>query len=212
MILSEILAKIDLSGVHPGLADCEIAIASDVSNPLYGEHGASAVFGPQKGATPEMVAQLDKNLAHYDQIIQRDVHKNVGQIPGSGAAGGLGAGLLAFTNSHLETGIDLVIEYTGLKEKLQGADYCFTGEGQIDFQTKFGKTPYGVMKTAKASDQNIKVVAIAGSIGENIEVLYEEDFDGVFGTIPQASDLQTLLAHGKENIQRTTESICRLIK
>ncbi|RPA60979.1 glycerate kinase [Aerococcus agrisoli] len=206
------LASIDLSGVHPGLADCEIAIASDVSNPLCGENGAAAVFGPQKGATPEMVAKLDKNLQHYDKIIQRDVHKSVGQIPGSGAAGGLGAGLLVFTNSHLETGIDLVIAYTGLKEKLQGADYCFTGEGQIDFQTKFGKTPYGVMKTAKAVDQNIKVVAIAGSIGENIEVLCEEDFDGVFGTIPQASDLQTLLAHGKENIQRTTESICRLIK
>ncbi|OYQ65180.1 glycerate kinase [Aerococcus sp. 1KP-2016] len=206
------LDQIDLSDVHPGLAACEIAIASDVSNPLYGEHGASAVFGPQKGATPEMVQKLDKNLQHYDQIIQRDVHKNVGQIPGSGAAGGLGAGLLAFTNSHLETGIDLVIEYTGLKDKLQGADYCLTGEGQIDFQTKFGKTPYGIMKTAKAVDPNIKVVAIAGSIGENIETLYEEGFDGVFGTIPKASDLQTLLQHGKENIQRTTESICRLIK
>lgn len=206
------LDQIDLSGVHPGLAACEIAIASDVSNPLYGEHGASAVFGPQKGASPEMVQQLDKNLQHYDQIIQRDVHKNVGQIPGSGAAGGLGAGLLAFTNSHLETGIDLVIEYTELKDKLQGADYCLTGEGQIDFQTKFGKTPYGVMKTAKAIEPNIKVIAIAGSIGDDIETLYDEGFDGVFGTIPKASDLQTLLQDGKQNIQRTTESICHLIK
>jgi len=206
------LDQIDLSGVHPGLAACEIAIASDVSNPLYGEHGASSVFGPQKGASPEMVQQLDKNLQHYDQIIQRDVHKNVGQIPGSGAAGGLGAGLLAFTNSHLETGIDLVIEYTELKDKLQGADYCLTGEGQIDFQTKFGKTPYGVMKTAKAIEPNIKVVAIAGSIGEDIETLYDEGFDGVFGTIPKANDLQTLLQDGKQNIQRTTESICHLIK
>jgi len=206
------LDQIDLSGVHPGLAACEIAIASDVSNPLYGEHGASAVFGPQKGASPEMVQQLDKNLQHYDQIIQRDVHKNVGQIPGSGAAGGLGAGLLAFTNSHLETGINLVIEYTGLKDKLQGADYCLTGEGQIDFQTKFGKTPYGVMKTAKAIEPNIKVIAIAGSLGEDIETLYDEGFDGVFGTIPNASDLQTLLQDGKQNIQRTTESICHLIK
>jgi glycerate kinase len=206
------LDQIDLSGIHPGLAACEIAIASDVSNPLYGEQGASAVFGPQKGATPEMVQKLDKNLQHYDQIIQRDVHKNVGQIPGSGAAGGLGAGLLAFTNSHLETGIDLVIEYTGLKDKLQGADYCLTGEGQIDFQTKFGKTPYGVMKTAKVIEPNIKVVAIAGSIGEDIETLYDEGFDGVFCTIPNASDLQTLLQDGKQNIQRTTESICHLIK
>jgi len=206
------LDQIDLSGVHPGLAACEIAIASDVSNPLYGEHGASTVFGPQKGASPEMVQQLDKNLQHYDQIIQRDVHKNVGQIPGSGAAGGIGAGLLAFTNSHLETGIDLVIEYTELKDKLQGADYCLTGEGQIDFQTKFGKTPYGVMKTAKAIEPNIKVIAIAGSIGDDIETLYDEGFDGVFGTIPKASDLQTLLQDGKQNIQRTTESICRLIK
>lgn len=207
-----LLDKINLSQVHPALADCHISVASDVSNPLYGENGASAVFGPQKGATLEMVAKLDANLQHYNSIIKRDLKKDIGMIPGSGAAGGLGAGLLAFTNCRLQKGIDLVIEYTKLKEKMIGAHYCFTGEGQIDFQTKFGKTPYGVMKTAKQVDENIKVVAIAGSIGTDIEVLYDAGFDGVFGTIPQASGLGDLLQQGKQNILRTTESISRLIK
>lgn len=207
-----LLDKIDATNIHPGLADCQIFVASDVTNSLYGEDGASVVFGPQKGATPEMVEKLDANLRHYDKILQRDLRKDIAEVSGSGAAGGLGVGLLAFTYCSMENGVELIIEYAGLKEKLEGADYCFTGEGQMDFQTKFGKTPYGVMKAAKQVDPNIKVVAVAGSIGENIETLYEEGFDGIFSIIPRPSKLEDLLENGKENIAQTVESICRLIK
>lgn len=206
------LSKIDTSNIDSRLKDSLISVASDVSNPLCGSDGASNVFGPQKGATPEMIKELDENLQHYDSIIQKDLNKNIGEIPGSGAAGGLGAGLIAFTNCELQPGIELVTEYAGLKEKLADADYCFTGEGQIDFQTKFGKTPYGVMKAAKEVDENIKVVAIAGSVGEGVEELYEEGFDGVFSTIPEPQSLDELLANGEENITKTVESVCRLIK
>jgi len=206
------LSKIDISNIDSRLKDSLISVASDVSNPLCGSNGASNVFGPQKGATPEVIKELDENLQHYDSIIQKDLNKNIGEIPGSGAAGGLGAGLIAFTNCELQPGIELVTEYAGLKEKLADADYCFTGEGQIDFQTKFGKTPYGVMKAAKEVDEDIKVVAIAGSVGEGVEELYEEGFDGVFSTIPEPQSLDELLANGEENITKTVESICRLIK
>ena len=206
------LNHIDISEIHPALADCTIAIATDVSNPLFGENGASAVFGPQKGASPEMVNHLDEGLKHYASIIKKDLKKDVGIIPGSGGAGGLGAGLLAFTNSTIEPGVDLVIQYSGLEKKLQGANYCFTGEGQIDFQTKFGKTPYGVMKTAKKVCSETKVVALAGSIGHGIDVLYKDGMDGIFSITPGASNLESLLEKGFSNISQTTESICRLIQ
>lgn len=206
------LSRIDISNIHPKLAECVIEIASDVSNVLCGEEGASAVFGPQKGATPEMVRILDKNLEHYAQIVQRDIGREILSVPGGGAAGGLGAGLIAFTNCTMSKGIDIVIRYSDLKQKMEGADYCFTGEGQIDFQTKFGKTPYGVMKAAKEVDSGIRVVAVAGSLGRDIESLYEEGFTSIFGIIPTASDIETLLKTGKENIARTCQSICRLIK
>lgn len=207
-----LLERIDVSNIHPGLAACHITIASDVSNPLYGENGASAVFGRQKGADAEMIEKLDINLRHYDTILQRELGKKVGKLPGSGAAGGLGAGLLAFTQCSMENGVDVVMEYAELKQKLVGADYCFTGEGQMDFQTKFGKTPYGVMKAAKEVNPEIKVVAIAGSVGEDIEELYADGFDGIFSIIPKPSTLEELLKQGPENITRTTESICRLLK
>lgn len=206
------LTHIDTSEIHPALAECTIAIATDVSNPLFGEDGASTVFGPQKGASPEMVSHLDNGLKHYASVIKKELNKDVGTIPGSGGAGGLGAGLLAFTNSTIEPGINLVIRYSELEKKLEGANYCFTGEGQIDFQTKFGKTPFGVMKTAKKICPEIKVVALAGSIGHDIDVLYEEGMDGVFSITPGANDLHTLLEEGFSNISQTTESICRLIK
>ncbi|SCP95559.1 glycerate kinase family protein [Anaerobium acetethylicum] len=206
------LSKIDITQMHPKLAECMIEIASDVTNVLCGKEGASAVFGPQKGATPEMVSTLDRNLEHYANIVRRDIGRDILCAAGGGAAGGLGAGLIAFTNCKMSKGIDIVIRYSNLKEKLQGADYCFTGEGQIDFQTKFGKTPYGVMKAAKEVDPDIKVVAVAGCLGKDIESLYEEGFTSIFGIIPTASDIETLLKTGKENIARTCESICRLIK
>lgn len=204
------LATIDTSELDTRLADVEIIVACDVTNPLCGETGASHVFGPQKGATPEMVLTLDANLANYAAVVKEQLGKDIRDIPGAGAAGGLGAGLLIFTQATLQRGIDIVIEYTGLRSKLALADYCFTGEGGMDFQTKFGKTPYGVAKAAKLEGK--KVIALAGYIGEGVEVLYEEGIDAIFGIVPGASDIEKLLVEGPQNVERTCENIGRILK
>lgn len=206
------LAKIDTTNVLPQLKDVNIIIASDVTNPLCGLRGASVVFGPQKGATPEMVQRLDANLLHFSQIVEDQLGIAVADVPGAGGAGGLGAGLMAFTNSRMKKGVEIVIEYTGLKEKMKSVDYCLTGEGGIDFQTKFGKTPYGVAQVAKQTNENIKVIALAGYVGKDVESLYEQGFDAIFGIVPGAAELETLLANGKENVARTAESVARLLK
>lgn len=206
------LETIDTSNVIPELKNIKILVASDVTNPLCGERGASAVFGPQKGATPEMVQILDNNLRHYAKIVKEQFGVDMVDVPGAGGAGGLGGGLLAFTTSTMKKGIEIVIEYTNLKEKLQDVDYCFTGEGGIDFQTKFGKAPYGVAQAAKNVNNDIKVIALAGYIGQDVESLYEEGFDAIFGIVPGAADIETLLAQGKQNVARTSESIARLLK
>ncbi|MGG6311384.1 glycerate kinase family protein [Paenibacillus macerans] len=204
------LERIDISALDPRLQQVSMIVACDVTNPLCGEHGASRVFGPQKGATPEMVRQLDAGLAHYAEIVKRQLDKDVRDIPGAGAAGGLGAGLLIFTQAVLRKGIEIVIEHTGLKQKIAEADVVFTGEGGIDFQTKFGKTPYGVAKAAKESGK--KVIAVAGYIGDGIEALYEEGIDAVFGIVPGAGELEQLLAEGPQNVTRTCENIARVLK
>lgn len=206
------LAKIDTSNVLPQLKDVNIIIASDVTNPLCGLRGASVVFGPQKGATPEMVQRLDANLLHFSQIVEDQLGIAVADVPGAGGAGGLGAGLMAFTNSRMKKGVEIVIEYTGLEEKMKNVDYCLTGEGGIDFQTKFGKTPYGVAQVAKRTNEDIKVIALAGYVGKDVESLYEQGFDAIFGIVPGAAELETLLANGKENVARTAESVARILK
>ena len=202
------LHAIDISAMDPRLKDTEIEVACDVTNPLCGKDGASAVFGPQKGATPAMVEELDKALFHYAAVIKEQLGKDIKDIPGSGAAGGLGGGLLAFTNAKLERGVDIILSYTGFRETVKRGNLVLTGEGGIDFQTKFGKTPYGVVQAAKREGK--PVVAIAGYIGEGIEQLYDCGFDAIFGILPSAMPLAKALETGKENIARTVENIIRL--
>lgn len=204
------LGRIDLSGLDPRLAEVEIIAACDVSNPLCGEYGASQFFGPQKGATPDMVRQLDHSLAHYAEMIRRQLHQDVRDIPGAGAAGGLGAGLLSFTQAKLQPGIEIIIEYTGLKQKILRADYVFTGEGGLDYQTQFGKAPYGVARSAKEAGK--KVIAIAGYVGDGIDALYESGIDAVFGIVPGAQTLEQVLEEGPQNVERTCENIGRVLK
>ena len=207
------LAQIDLSGLDPRVQKTQLLIASDVTNPLTGPDGASAVFGPQKGATPEMVKQLDRNLHHYAEVIKRDLHQDLEKRPGAGAAGGLGTGLMAFTNSEMAKGIDLVIEFTHLKERAQNADLVFTGEGGIDFQTKFGKTPYGVAMATKAVAPQSSVIVLAGNVGKGIESLYGRDaMDAIFATPEGAKPLDQAIADGPHDIAETAENIARLIK
>lgn len=203
------LSRIDTTELDPRIKETEIIIASDVTNPLTGPKGASVVFGPQKGATPEMVEELDKALAHYAEVIERDLGVEIKEQPGAGAAGGLGAGLLVFTEAKMQSGIELVIELTHLEEKIVQADYVFTGEGGMDFQTKFGKTPYGVAKIAKK--YNKPVLACAGYIGEQVEVLYEEGITAIFGILAKAGSLDEALKSGEENLERTVENIVRIL-
>lgn len=206
--LSE-LAKVDVSTIDPRLKETEVVIASDVTNPLTGPNGASFVFGPQKGATPDMVKKLDENLVHYAAVIQKNLGIDIKDQPGSGAAGGLGAGLLVFTGAKMESGVDLVIQLTHLEEKIVQADYVFTGEGGMDFQTKFGKAPYGVAKIAKRYDK--PVFACAGYIGEQVDVLYEEGMTAIFGILDQAGPLKQALQAGESNLERTVENIVRVL-
>ena len=203
------LDKIDISNLDSRLQDVKIILASDVTNPLIGKDGASRVFGPQKGATPEMVEKLENNLQHYAKIVKRDLNKEVALVSGAGAAGGLGAGLMAFTTCEMRRGVDLAIEVTKLEEKIRDADYVFTGEGGTDFQTKFGKTPYGVAKLGKKYHK--PVISLAGYLGEGIDSLYSEGFTAIFGIIPGACDLSTALKSGPSNVARTTENIVRLL-
>lgn len=203
------LDKIDISALDTRLQDTKIILASDVTNPLIGKDGASRVFGPQKGATPEMVEKLENNLQHYAKIIKRDLNKDVASVSGAGAAGGLGAGLMAFTTCEMRRGVDLAIEVTKLEEKIRDADYVFTGEGGTDFQTKFGKTPYGVAKLGKKYHK--PVISLAGYLGEGIDSLYTEGFTAIFGIIPGACDLPTAFKNGPSNVVRTTENIVRLL-
>ncbi len=204
------LEQIDLTSFDKRIKDVQVKVACDVNNPLTGENGASRVFGPQKGADEEKVIILDKNLHHFSNIIKKTNGKDIEFYPGAGAAGGLGAGLLAFLNAELNKGVDLIIDEVNLRDQVKNADYVFTGEGSIDFQTKFGKTPIGVGKVGKEANAN--VIAFAGRIGENISDLYEEGIDAIVGIMQEACDLEKALTMGESNLEKTVENICRIIK
>lgn len=204
------LARIDVSALDPRLQQAHLIVACDVDNPLCGERGASRVFGPQKGATAAMAEQLDAALAHYAEVARRQLGRDVRNVPGAGAAGGLGAGLLLFTQAEMRRGVEIVLDFTGLRERVAAADVVFTGEGGIDFQTKFGKVPYDVARIAKAAGK--RVIAIAGTIGEGADALYAEGIDAIFGITPGAAALPQLLAAGPRNVQRTCENIGRLLR
>ncbi|UHA75870.1 glycerate kinase [Paenibacillus sp. 481] len=191
------------------LADTVFVAACDVDNPLTGERGASAVFGPQKGATPEMVRQLDFNLVHLALKIMECIGKEVAHLPGAGAAGGLGAGVMAFLNAELKRGVGIVIEATQLQGYMQTADIVITGEGRIDGQTIYGKTPIGVAKTAKM--YGLPVIGIAGSISSDSAVVHEHGIDMLFTIVPGVCTLNDALAAAADNMERTARNIAQVI-
>lgn len=204
------LTTIDISTMDPALKNVAITAACDVTNPLTGPTGASAVFGPQKGASKDDVATLDAALAHFAQVIDSQLGVAVNDVLGAGAAGGIGAALKGFLNAEFRPGIAIVIEQSGLDAAAQWADVVFTGEGSIDFQTKFGKTPAGVAETAKRHGK--PVIAVAGHIGTGIDELHEVGIDAVFGIAPGAASLSELLADAAANVTRTTEQIVRTLQ
>ncbi|OIJ11805.1 glycerate kinase [Anaerobacillus alkalilacustris] len=204
------LASINLSQFDPRLANIKIEVACDVDNPLTGEKGASAIFGPQKGANLEMVAQLDQNLRHYATVIERDLSIKINDVPGAGAAGGLGGGLMAFLPSELKRGVEIVIEATGLCNILKDADLVITGEGKIDGQTIFGKTPIGVAKAAKK--YGVTVVGIAGNISKDSQVVHDYGVDAIFSIVPGVIILEDAFKHAAEYVERTAVNIATVWK
>jgi len=169
------LDHIDISNMDKRISKTKILVASDVQNPLCGPTGASRIYGPQKGATEEMIATLDNSLSHFADIIKRDLGKDIKDIPGAGAAGGLGAGLMAFLNAELKTGIDIVINTVRLEEIVQDADLVITGEGEINGSTIYGKTPIGVARVAKKFQ--IPVVSVSALIDQSGIIVKEHGID-----------------------------------
>ncbi len=203
------ISKIDMSQLHPRISKTKIIVACDVENPLYGKKGASHVFGPQKGATPKMVQTLDENLKQFATLIKRDLKKNVGRMPGAGAAGGLGAGLLAFANAKLQSGVDIVLDATQLSKYIKGADLVITGEGRVDFQTAFGKTPAGVAKAAKK--HNVPVIAIGGALSDDARNVFDHGIDGIESAAAKDMTLEAAIKNSKTDLANAAERVIRLI-
>jgi len=206
----ESLQRIDISELDKRLKSCRIDVACDVTNLLTGKKGASAVFGPQKGATPEMVSRLDGALERYAKIIERDLDINVLTLSGGGAAGGMGAALYAFCGAGLRPGIEIVTEALGLAEQLADADLVITGEGRIDSQTIHGKVPVGVAKVAKR--YNKPVIGIAGSLTEDAGVVHDCGLDAVFSVIYTVCTLEEALRNARENVRMTARNVAAVLK
>ncbi len=204
------LTRIDISELDSRLKETEILVACDVTNPLTGPNGASAVYGPQKGATPEMVKLLDENLSHYADIIRRDLSVDVENVPGAGAAGGLGAGLMAFCQAKLKRGVELVIQAVGLDERVRSSDLVITGEGKLDFQTGFGKVPHGVAQVAKRYDK--PVIAIVGQLGEGSEKCRDWGIDACFAIVNRPMSEQEAMAETLLLLKRTSEELGWLLR
>ena len=203
------LARISTSSLDARLSDCLFEVACDVNNPLCGPMGASAVYGPQKGATPEMVVQLDAALAHYAEIIERDLGLSVKDIAGAGAAGGLGAGLIAFLHATLRPGAQIVLEAVHLEEQLRGADLVITAEGQLDAQTAYGKSVGAVAELAKR--YQLPVLALAGSLGDHYRTVYSLGVDAVAVLPSGPMALDHAMAHAADLTSDTTERALRMI-
>ena len=204
------LQHISIDGMDARLQECTFEIACDVNNPLTGPTGASAVYGPQKGATPAMVTELDNALGHYAEVIERDLGLSVRDIPGAGAAGGLGAGLLAFLHATLRPGAQIVLEPVKLEEHLRQADLVITAEGQLDSQTAYGKSVGAVASLAKR--YGLPVLALAGSLGDNYQTVYNLGVDAVAVLPSKPMTLDYAMEHADELMVDTTERAMRLLR
>jgi glycerate kinase len=203
------LDRIETQGLHPALGQATIIAATDVTNPLCGPDGASAVFGPQKGANPEMVQELDAALANFARVVARDLHRDVSEEPGAGAAGGLGAGLMAFAGATLQSGIDMVCEVLQFDALLQGADLVITGEGRADRSTIFNKAPAGVARHAQA--HGVPTVLLAGSLGSGYEELYDHGLAAVVCIADRPMSFDVSLSRSAELLESAAERTLRLI-
>ena len=202
------LAQIDLSGLDPRLARVDFEVACDVDNPLCGPRGASQVFGPQKGATPEQVRQLDAALGHFADVCAQTLGRDGRDLPGCGAAGGIGFAARSFLAATFRPGIELVAEVSGLEQAVVGADLVITGEGRIDMQTLHGKTPMGVASIAKR--HGVPVIALAGMLGEGYQQLYGHGIDAAFSLAPGPISLADALVEAPRLLRQRAADIARL--
>lgn len=206
------LVTIDMTTMDPRLKNCDFEVACDVTNPLTGVNGASVIFGPQKGANDADIELLDNNLKHFAQIIKRDLHIDVEHIPGTGAAGGMGAALLAFLNAKLRPGIEIITELLNLDNLIKDADLVITGEGRLDHQSINGKVPVGVATIAKK--YNKPVIAIVGSLGHDVEIVYPFGITAMFSilskisTLTEALDIKT----AKHNLYLSARNIAATLQ
>lgn len=196
----EQLTTIDSSGIDHRIQACDILVACDVSNPLTGDQGASKVYGPQKGATDQMVSRLDKNLDHFAAVVKEHTGRDVKNMPGAGAAGGIGAAMMAFLNAELKPGFTIVKELVGLEEAVEAADLVISGEGKIDYQTQFGKTPYGVAQIARKF--NKPLYAFAGIVGEGIQDFNKFGFTEILRIADPGMDQRESIRRAPELLQQ----------
>ena len=203
------LHRIDFSNVNPLLRKVKITVASDVQNPLLGTSGATRVYGPQKGATPEMVEILEKNMAHYAKVLYQEFGIDNSNIPGSGAAGGLGAGLMAFCKAEMLAGFNLISKLTNMEEYIQNASLIFTAEGKIDSQTAFGKTISGVAQLGKK--YQVPVIAFAGIVEGDLKNLYEQGLTSAFAIANRPMSMEESKANAEQLLVSASKQIMRLI-
>ena len=204
------IARIDLSGRDPSLDEVEIAVMCDIDNPMHGPQGAAYVFGPQKGATPEMVRVLDDGLRHLGSVIAKEFGQDLSGIPGSGAAGGMGAGMIAFFGGTLQMGIEVVLDTVDFDALLKDTDMVFTGEGKIDTQSLRGKVVIGVARRAKKA--GVPVVAVVGDIGDDIETAYDEGVSAIFSINRVAVDFAVARGRAKEDLAHAMDNLMRFHK
>lgn len=203
------IETIDISNIDPRIAKTEIVAACDVTNPLYGENGAAFVYAPQKGADLEMVKRLDANLCHFAEIIKKQLNKDIATIPGAGAAGGLGAGIIAFMEGALQQGFPLISEAVGLEQMIAYNDLIVTGEGKIDGQTQFGKVPFSIAQLAKKYDK--PVIAIGGTIAEDSNILLQKGIDAIIPITDKPCSLDYALENASILLENTGKRIASLL-
>lgn len=204
--------EIDASDLIPQVKEARFLIACDVDNPLFGANGAAHVYSRQKGADDQMVEELDKGLKHFNEVVKKSSGFDMNNLPGAGAAGGLGGGFAAFLKGDLKPGIDIILNMTDLAGKMDGADFVVTGEGRIDFQSVMGKTPTGVSKLA--AKQNIPVIAIAGAVTDDADVVHNHGINSLFSIMNYPISLEHAMDpdRAKTFVEKNIEEIFRLIK
>jgi glycerate kinase len=205
-----LIDTIDISNVDRRLNNANITVMSDVTNPLCGENGASAVYGPQKGATPEQVKLLDSNLEHLARKVREQLHTDFANTPGAGAAGGLGFGLMAFTGAKLRSGIEAILDLAGFDALARDVDLIITGEGNLDAQSAMGKVLSGIARRAKAYGK--PVIAIAGGIGKGAERIYEQGIDAAISSTCRPMTVEEAVASAGELLAGAAERAMRLVK